>query len=543
MTRRTESERAGGPVRVAAYIRASSDESHQPYSLEAQEERLRAFVASQPDWKLVKLYQERKSGATMERPKLLSALADAEAGRFDVLLVYRVDRLARRIRDLSQIIEHLDTVGVAFRSATEPFDTADPAGRMMIQQLGIYAEFERAVLIDRVTNGIERKVARGGWPGGKPGLGYDLEAGALVVNEGEAPVVARMFALYDQGYGARVIARTLDAEGSRTKRGNRWSHVGVLTVLRNPVYVGEISHRGERRPGTHPPVIERDLFERVQARLAANGDAKHGKGPVSEFLLTGLMVCARCGRRYVGTAAHGRSNRYRYYTCWTRNRRGAGACDNDLVRADALEEAVWDALLDLYARPALFRKAVAEAADQQGAGRQQLAAELAGVEGAIRQDEAAIDRYLRAFEAGTMSETICGPRLKELTERVTDLRHRAAELADELADERPAKAPSATELSDIRGRIAAAIEGGSDAHRKLLAHALIDGLRVHGRNRIVPTFRVPAEEDATTVLTESNQVETIGLEPTTPCVQGLGSGGPQPTVTTALPTTSRFTRA
>ena len=130
-------------MRVATYTRISTDEDHQPYSSEAQAERLGAYVKSQPDWALTRRFSDQASGATTERPGLKRALAEARAGRFDLLLVYRVDRFSRSVRGLAQLLEDLDAAGVAFCSVTEPFDTTTAAGRMMVQMLGVFAEFER----------------------------------------------------------------------------------------------------------------------------------------------------------------------------------------------------------------------------------------------------------------------------------------------------------------------------------------------------------------------------------------------------------------
>jgi site-specific DNA recombinase len=144
------------------YTRISTDEDHQPYSLEAQADRLDAYVRSQGDWTTFRLYSDQMTGTVLERPALQRALTDARRERFDLLLVFRVDRLARSIRSLALILDELDQAGVAFRSATEPFDTSAPAGRMMVQMLGVFAEFERATLIERVVAGMEKKAAKGG---------------------------------------------------------------------------------------------------------------------------------------------------------------------------------------------------------------------------------------------------------------------------------------------------------------------------------------------------------------------------------------------
>ncbi|MHB8578003.1 MAG: recombinase family protein, partial [Dehalococcoidia bacterium] len=305
---------------MATYTRISTDEEHQPFSLEAQAERLGSYVRSQDNWQLARRYTDQMSGSTLERPGLQQALADARAKSYDMLLVYRVDRLCRSVRALAQLLEELDQAGVSFRSATEPFDTGTAAGRMMVQMLGVFAEFERATLIDRVIAGMERKAARGEWLGGNAPYGYRVnrDTALLELNEAEAPVARLIFDLYARKHlGARGVASYLSRHGHRSRPGHLWSHVGVLGVLRNPVYVGKIAFRDVEYDAPHAPLIEPEVFAQAQRLLRKRGDdASTRRSNTTDFLLSGLVVCAACGRRYVGTAAHGRSARYRYYTCF-----------------------------------------------------------------------------------------------------------------------------------------------------------------------------------------------------------------------------------
>src|SRR3954452_17019196 len=207
--------------RVAIYIRRSTDEDNQPYSLEAQETKLRAFVESQPgDWQIVKIYSDDASGATTDREELQNMLRAARAGLFDTVLVYRVDRFSRRLPDLVSLLDDLADAGVAFRSATEPFDTSTPVGRMLVQMLGVFAEFEREVIIDRVIAGMERKAAKGLWTGGTAPIGYavDKKTHNSIVIEAEAAIVRRIFDLYTKArLGPRAIASMLNDSGLRTK--------------------------------------------------------------------------------------------------------------------------------------------------------------------------------------------------------------------------------------------------------------------------------------------------------------------------------------
>ena len=209
-------------MRIATYTRISTDEEHQPFSLGAQSDRLQKDVASQGGWTLVSEFSDQISGASLERPHLQRALMEARASRFDLLLVYRVDRLARSVRGLAQILENLDAVGVAFRSATEPFDTSSPAGRMMVQMLGVFAEFERSTIIDRVIAGMERKATRGEWCGGQRPYGYviDPSTSRLRVKEDEAAEVSLIFRRYVKDrLGTNAIATSLNKSGYRTRNG------------------------------------------------------------------------------------------------------------------------------------------------------------------------------------------------------------------------------------------------------------------------------------------------------------------------------------
>jgi site-specific DNA recombinase len=153
----------GDDVRVGIYVRRSTDDEHQPYFIEAQETRLTAYVDSQPGWRITKRFSDDASGATTQRDDLQRALTTARAGLIDVLLVLRVDRFSRNLRDLVMLLDELDHAGVVFRSATEPFDTSTPMGRMLVQMLGMFAQFERDTIIDRVIAGMERKATKGKW--------------------------------------------------------------------------------------------------------------------------------------------------------------------------------------------------------------------------------------------------------------------------------------------------------------------------------------------------------------------------------------------
>lgn len=243
-------------MRVATYTRISTDEEHQPYSLESQATRLGSYIASQEGWEVARTFTDTMTGATIERPGLKRMLTEAKAARFDLLLVYRVDCFSRSVRGLAQLLDELDKAGVAFRSATEPFDTTTAAGRMMVQMLGVFAEFERATIVDRVIAGMERKAARGEWAAGGPPFGYriDADSGHLVATDDEAALVPVIFDLYlSRRMGARAVANWLNDRGHRTKYGRPWSHTSVLTVLANRTYLGQLFFRDTWHPAPTRP--------------------------------------------------------------------------------------------------------------------------------------------------------------------------------------------------------------------------------------------------------------------------------------------------
>jgi site-specific DNA recombinase len=516
----------GNPMRVAIYTRISTDETHQPYSLEAQAGRLDAYIASQPGWTAVRRFTDQESGAKLDRPALQRALREAHAGRFDLLLVYRVDRLARSVRGLAHILEELDAAGVAFRSATEPFDTATPAGRMMVQMLGVFAEFERATIIDRVLAGMERAAARGGWMGGQAPYGYAIapEGRQLVVNPEEAPLIPVIFRKYAVNLlGAHAIAAWLTERGHRTRAGRPWGYRMVLTVLRNRAYLGEVNFRGESYQSRHQPLVDEKLFHRAQAILHRRGeDVSTRAANSSDYLLTGLVVCDRCGKHFIGTAATGKLYRYRYYTCFNRSRYGNTACNADRLPADELEQAVLNAMLATYERRDLIDQATRDAWTRAQAGRSSLQAELTVIDGEIDKAETAIDRYLNAFETGQMHETQCGPRLRRHTARLAELRDRKTDLTEQLATRR-VPTPTEAQLAQLRRRVREAAMIGPNPERKALIQQFVHEIRVHHREKIIPVFHVPDDDEPhiAGVRAPFREVRRQGLEPRT---RGLRDG-------------------
>ena len=308
--------------------------------------------------------RRRRSGSSQGwgSPALTDALRDARLGRHDILLVYRVDRFARSLKVLVGLVEELEAVGVAFRSATEPIDTSAPTGRMLVQLLGVFAEFERATIINRVRRWYGTQSRAGGWPGGTVPYGLRLDDDHhLAIEPAEFPIVERIFTRYGN--------ERAGAPHHRHRTEQRWAPRPHWTPL---LRQGRPRHPPQpRRPRrnlfprrAHQPedtLIDPGLFDKAQTLLVERGESYDrgftDKDP--DYLLTGLIRCRHCHRNYVGAAARGKGHRYRYYTCWTRQRYGKDACTGERIRADVLEKAVFTALLAIYADPELLERAIA----------------------------------------------------------------------------------------------------------------------------------------------------------------------------------------
>ncbi|MHB8613335.1 MAG: recombinase family protein [Candidatus Dormibacteraceae bacterium] len=482
---------SNGPIRVATYTRISTDEEHQPFSLEAQAERLDSYVRSQEGWEVVRRFTDQMSGSTLERPQLQRALAEARFGRFDLLLVYRVDRLSRSVRGLAQVLEDLDQANVVFRSATEPFDTGSPAGRMMVQMLGVFAEFERATIIDRVIAGMERKAARGGWLGGTIPFGYrrNPETDTLEPHESEAPLVPVIFDLYlNKRLGCRAVANWLNEHGHRTRDGRLWSHMTTMTLLRNEAYLGRVNFREKVYEARHQPLIEESTFQAVQALLTERGENySKRRSNSSDYLLGGLLTCARCGSKFIGTAARGNRYQYRYYTCHRRNRYGPKGCEAERLPAEELDKAILDAMLEAYSDSDLVMKALQEARGRATAAEPQLKKQLAAVETDIRKTEESLERYFLAFEAGTMNEQACAGRVDALQRRLVALNDGATLLRQQT--ETVYRASSTTDRLAADHALPTAVAHADATALKLLVQAAIGGIALRDNRQVEVLLR------------------------------------------------------
>lgn len=279
--------------RAAIYTRKStSDGLKQEFnSLDAQREACASYAQSQ-GWRVAGTYDDGGfTGANIDRPAFQRLLADVEARKIDVVVVYKVDRLSRSLLDFARIMDRFHTAGVAFVSVTQNFSTADAIGKLTLNMLMSFAEFEREMIAERTRDKIVAARRKGKWTGGTVPVGYYVVDHKLVKNAPETVVVKEVFDLYEAHGSVLEVMRVLRARG-RTRRRREWSKDAVLRVLRNPLYAGLISAGGELCPAEHEPIVRREQFERVQKLLADKGPptlAGPGRNPA--YLLRGLLRC------------------------------------------------------------------------------------------------------------------------------------------------------------------------------------------------------------------------------------------------------------
>ena len=355
--------------RCAIYTRKSSEEGlEQEFnSLAAQREACEAYIRSQQHegWVLARnRYDDGGfSGGNLERPAAQRLLTDIRAGRIDIVVVYKVDRLTRSLADFARLVELFDAQSVSFVSVTQQFNTTSSMGRLTLNVLLSFAQFEREVTGERIRDKIAASKKKGMWMGGNVPLGYDASERTLVINPAEAETVRRIFALYRELGCVRRVKEEADRLGLRTKcstttngteRGGKpFSRGHLYTLLSNPIYTGQIAHKGKLHPGQQPALIDDESWSTVRNQLAANTSDHRRRAKAAEpSLLAGLLVDAR-GERLTPSHAVKKGRRYRYYVSAALiTDAGTDRAQGWRLAAREIEEAVIRVLIDALTSPA-----------------------------------------------------------------------------------------------------------------------------------------------------------------------------------------------
>ena len=358
--------------RCAIYTRKSTEDGlEQEFnSLDAQREACAAYVLSQrhEGWVLMPgLYDDGGfSGGTLERPGLRALLEEVKANRIDVIVVYKVDRLTRSLADFAKIVETLDAADASFVSVTQAFNTTTSMGRLTLNVLLSFAQFEREVTGERIRDKIAASKKKGMWMGGVPPLGYDVKDRKLVVNDLEAQQVRHMFqrylslgtvvALQEELAAHGVVSKLRTSSGGRQTGGINFTHGALCHLIQNRTFVGEVHHRGEHYPGEHAAIVDPDVFERAQRQHGENRVArKQGRNIIDPSMLLGLLFDSSSRRMTTNHACKG-SRRYRYYV----SQADPALSNEPLMRVPAgeVERALIDQLATAISDPGLLHRLI-----------------------------------------------------------------------------------------------------------------------------------------------------------------------------------------
>jgi site-specific DNA recombinase len=367
------------PVRCGIYVRVSTPEQAvgQFTSIDNQAEMARAFIMSQAGQGWVALgdpYADAGfSAASIDRPALTRLLRDIASGLIDCVVVYKLDRLSRSLSDFVALLDRFRTAKVGFVSVTENFSTTTSVGRFTLNLLASFAEFERATVGDRTRDKIAGAKRRGRWCGGFPVLGYDChpDGGMLVVNPEEAETVRQIYYTYLDLRSLQATAAELCRRGVRTKS---WTtrdgtfHEGVpfnknhlSRLLKSPLFIGRVSHRGQTFRGEHPAIVDEELYSRVQTQLASN--CISGGAVVRNrygHLLRGLLFCSSCNCAMTPSVTRRRGKAYRYYICSTASKTGWRNCLRPSLPAAQIEDAVVERIKCVGRDPSLIAEVLAQ---------------------------------------------------------------------------------------------------------------------------------------------------------------------------------------
>ncbi len=449
MSKRAETK-ATALVRCAIYTRKSSEEGlEQEFnSLDAQRESGEAYIASQKNEGWVCLpdrYDDGGfTGGNMDRPALKRLMADMEAGKVDCIVVYKVDRLSRSLIDFARLMEVFERKRISFVSVTQQFNTTQSMGRLTLNILLSFAQFEREIISERTRDKIAAARRKGKWIGGRPLLGYNVDQATkkLIVNEDEAAHVREIFGLYLEKRSLIEVSRELNGRGWRTKHvtpakgkpygGREWDKPAVFKLLTNIAYTGMVRYKTEVHSGEHSAIVDDELWKEVQSLLRHNGRSggmlarnKHGA------LLKGLIRCVPCDLTMGHTYATKNGKRiYRYYVCYKAQKQGWDSCPCRSLPAEQIEAFVVDQIKRIGQDPALRSMTLAKLREQADLKSQESESSLTVIERELTQVRADLNRA--AADAATNPHATA--RLADLHEKAQALEREAASLRCELSE-------------------------------------------------------------------------------------------------------------
>ena len=434
-------------IRCAIYTRKSTEEGlEQEFnSLDAQREAAEAFIASQrhEGWTVApQRYDDGGfSGGTMDRPALERLLDDVENHRVDCVVVYKVDRLSRSLLDFAKIIEAFDRNGVSFVSVTQQFNTSTSMGRLILNVLLSFAQFEREIIGERIRDKVAAAKRKGKFTGGTPPLGYDVDPNrtALVVNTEEAKLVRHIFKRFAEIGSPLTVADELNKKGMTTKawmtkngtfrEGKPWNKTHIYRVLYNRTYLGEVIHKDKTYPGEHKAIVTRDLWERAHSVIENNKRHRsqhvRAKAPA---LLKGIIRCGACDRAMSPVSTGTAHKNYRYYTCGRASKMGHSNCPVRSVPAGDIEGAVVQQLRSIFKSPEMIAQTYQATRELEAEELEGLRSERPELEARLAELKQTASRLL---DSGS-SDSATTEEIRRTNEEFVDMQRRFRDVDDEI---------------------------------------------------------------------------------------------------------------
>lgn len=462
---------------VAIYVRVSTDEqAEQGYSLDSQKERLIAYCVSQ-GWDDYKLYMDDGyTGTNTNRPALKRMIRHIEENKIKTVIVYKLDRLSRKQKDVLSLLEDVfEKNKVGFRSATEPFDTSTPFGKAMIGVLAVFAQLDRDMIIERLTNGRRQRVSSGKWQGGRVPFGYtwnkDLQE--LEIFEDEARIVKDIYRMYLDGHSRLAISEWV----SKRTNSRVIDHSSIRDILSRPIYKGKLLNSGKEVDGIHDAIIDEKTWISVQEEKKKRED---GASPLGEYLLSGLLQCGKCNGGIVHvkrkTNKGGRDYLYELYACkqqHVRKKDRNSSCTLGYVRREQVEKFVIKQIKSIGLFPEKFR----EMSDRAAGDHNEKESQLEQLQKQLKSTLTGLENLYDAIQSGGIKASSLSERIRKLEEQ-----RDALEIdIDDLIDNTPSQVNS-KEAYQIIKNIGEAWDYFTEEEQKAATHKVVKKITLNGKH-------------------------------------------------------------
>lgn len=527
---------------IAIYCRVSTEEqSENGYSIDEQERLLEEWCKKM-GYVIYKCYSDRGiSGKNIkDRPALKELLSDAKAGKFDMVISWKINRLSRKLEDVLKIVNLLEKNNITFKSYSEPFETDTPAGRMQFQMMALIGEFERGTIAQNVKMGMIAKAKSGNWCGGRV-LGYDLVPNnspeeekkgknKLEINEKEAEIVRFIFNEYSKGKGYKAITNKMNKLGYKTKKGNNFSVGSIRDILTNPVYIGEIRYNvrqnwSEKRrrninpnpirvKGKHEAIIDRELWDKVQLIL----ESKKGKPSRiydGEYPLTGILRCPKCGAgmvisRTTNTLADGTKKRIAYYCCGNWKNKGTSVCNSNTIRVDKANEYVFKKIEELVSNEAMI-KAVVKNINKERKDKVKPAKRLLGdIDKELEKLDKRKRKIFEAYEDDILTKAEFQIRKDELNEKIRILEEEKKPLLNTISEDVSEEIPYEF-IKDILKNFSKVLNSNvSREQQKKLLHMIISEITMN-ESREIDSIKLNINDKLVEYLVKEGGVPIKGI--------------------------------